>query len=389
MLKLVGQEWRPVLGSDLGINGRVAPLNAIDMKKDGDVWSGWVVGDDAEFDNIKAIILEWQGTRWRVWTGSNNIAKHLYDVRVVSAAEAWAVGQDGSESWYDAREGPGGWPRLGHSGVDTLFAVDLADPLFGWDGGAAGRMNHYQGSCHDDTVATQCWSDNHARPIKNENGQPLNLDVEDLDLLSRTSGWLVGAPQARESLVAALDGEEWRVVSVEGDPGVRLRALHMVHPGRGYAVGDDGVILAYSDPSIPTPSAPAPSPEITHTPTASDTPETSPTGTPASETPTATVDPETGTPSPTGSATGTATDEAPTPTHTRTATFTPTATATRTATAEPPNTLWLPLAVTNARSGHLERWPRLAYSVTGLTRHPAVPTLDGARRDSPIAPQPN
>ena len=34
--------------------------------------------------------------------------------------------------------------------VDRTGAVDLADPLYGWDGGESGRMNLYEGEGHAD-----------------------------------------------------------------------------------------------------------------------------------------------------------------------------------------------------------------------------------------------
>jgi photosystem II stability/assembly factor-like uncharacterized protein len=354
LLHFNGTSWRELEPQEYGVINRTAPLNAIDLIPDGaGGWTGWIVGDDADFDNTKAIILQRADGRWRLWTGSNNIAKNLYDVKVIAADEAWAVGQDGSESWYDARDGVGGWPRLGASGVDTLYAVDLADPLFGWDGGAAGRMNHYEGSCHDGTTATQCWFDNHARPVKSQGGQVLNLDVNDIDLRSRTYGWLVGAPFSRTSVVAYLDGEAWRLVTVQDDPGKALYAMHMVHDGRAYAVGDDGAILAYEDLTLPTPS-PSTTPTVTVTATAT----TDDLGT-ATATPTPSVEGGTSTPSPTGDGELTSTPtpstsvtdtpetpDTPPPSPSGTPTPTPTATPTATLPDRSPYRLFAPVVVT-------------------------------------------
>jgi hypothetical protein len=312
--------WRILDRYEFRVNGRVAPLNAIDMVQDGDgVWYGWAVGDDATFDNIKAIILRFIDGEWRVWAGSNNIAKNLYDVKVLSPEEAWAVGADGAESWYMEVDGVGGWPRLGHSGVDTLMAVDLADPLFGWDGGETGRMNRYEGACHDDTPATQCWFDNRDRPIRDKAGSKLPIDIFGIDLLSRTEGWLVAAPYVRRSVVAYLDGDLWRTVTVLDDPGQALYGLHMRNGQHGFAVGDDGVILEYSDDSVPT-ATPTPSVPPTEAATVTSTPSPSPTAPPELPSATATRTLST-TPTPTDGPTDTAT-----PTASATATDRPTAT---------------------------------------------------------------
>ncbi len=346
-----GQRWRVLDRSEFAVAGRVAPLNALDMiRGDDGEWYGWAVGDDADFDNIKAIILRYANGRWRLWSGPNNIAKHLYDVKILSPREAWAVGQDGSESWYyETAGGVGSWPRLGHSGVDTLFAVDLADPLYGWDGGVRGRMNHYSGSCHDDTLDTQCWFDNAAIPLRDVNGRLLAIDIYGVDLLSRSEGWLVGAANARTSTVAYLDGALWRCVKVTDDPGRTLRAVRMVNHRLGWAVGDAGVILRYLDESVPSATPP---PTLTTTPAASATPEATPspvilpspvaTATLPTDTPTAT---EASSPSPAATASQTMA-----PSATRTTSAASTRTAVPTSVPGWVSRLYLPFALV-PRSG--------------------------------------
>jgi len=329
------QRWRILDRNEFKVNGRVAPLNAIDMIQDDEgKWHGWAVGDDADFDNIKAIILHHYDGEWRVWTGSNNIAKHLYDVKILSPKEAWAVGEGGAESWYmEDEQGTGGWPRLAHSGPDTLYAVDLADRLEGWDGGVGGRMNHYQGGCHDETLETQCWFNNGDRPIRDQRGSKLPINIYDVDVLSRTEGWLVAEAYVRRSVVAYLDGKLWRVVDVEDDPGVTLYGLFMRDSRKGFAVGADGVILEYVDETDPTPpptptatETARPSPSATTTPTASAT-------VPSPGVPTAT-------PSPTVTASSTFT---PTPSPTALPSVTPPPTATLH--VEPPTVICLPLVM--------------------------------------------
>jgi hypothetical protein len=336
LLHYDGQRWRPLDRTELGINGRVAPLNAIDLiQDDAGAWTGWVVGDDADFDNNKAVVLHFEDGRWSLDRTTTHIAVNLNDVHAVSATEAWVVGNGGLESWYAPKpNGTPRWESLGRSGADNLYAVDLADPLYGWDGGIRGRMNYYTGQCHDDTLATQCWFNNHHIPLQMPSGQLINVDVYHIDVLSRREGWLVGAPFSRTSIVARLDAAaaRWVTVPVQDDPGKALYGLVMVGSARGFAVGAEGVILEYVDEIAPTPTAtptaPAsasatasPSPVATPSATPSPTVDSAPTATPtqppgsppASTTPSPTATPPptaTLTPYPTASSTP---DAAPTP----------------------------------------------------------------------------
>ena len=246
---------------------------------------------------VKAIIIRYTPELgWRLWTGPNNNTVNLNAVKIISPTEAWAVGSKGTETWYTERHGGGDWPRLGLSGADELFAVDLADRLFGWDGGFRGRMNHYYGQCHDGTDLTQCWFDNQAIPIENQQGNLWNFDVYGIDLLSRTEGWLVGKTNATQSLVARLNmnRKKWIRVEVGSDPGRNLHALKMRDSRFGVAVGSEGVILEYHDDTAPTatvtPVTPTPAPSPT-SPTATPT-NVAPTSAPTpTRTPTATAAP--------------------------------------------------------------------------------------------------
>ena len=278
LLHYDGRRWRELDRYEFRVNGRMGALNAIDMMQDeGGDWYGWAVGDDADFDRFKAMILRHNpdGT-WRVWIG-HNIAKNLYDVRMVSATEAWAVGQDGVESRYNEDGGAGLWPPLGRSGADTLYAVDLADQLSGWDGGFRGRLNKYRGHCHDNDSSTQCWFQNEAMPIRTASGSQWAVTVYAIDLLDRDRGWLVGASSGRVSTVAHTSGpRNWTLAGVEGDPGKDLRGLQMLGPDVGYAVGQDGVILVYRADGVPTA---VPTVAATTTATATATAEALPTAT--------------------------------------------------------------------------------------------------------------
>jgi len=274
MLHYDGSRWHELERISYGVNGRVGAFNAIDMLQDDDgEWYGWIVGDDASFDRFKAVIIGYQPDEgWKIWA-AHNIAKHLYDVSLVSPSEAWAVGQDGVESRYNEDRGEGMWPPLGRSGADTLYAVDLNDKLDGWDGGFRGRMNKYRGSCHDSDPATTCWFQNEAIPLHGPTGSLWAITIRAIELQARNQGWLVGDVNGRTSTVAYMSGaRDWSVVPVEEDPGRSLNGLYMDSPATwGVAVGDEGTIIQYRGGEAPT-TTPTTAPTMSPTSTASATP---------------------------------------------------------------------------------------------------------------------
>lgn len=255
-----GERWRLLIPGDYGIIRIPPPLNAIDMRVDdaSGEWQGWVVGNNADYDSIKAIILEYDhdGRRWSVTRATNNLVEHLRDVKILSATDAWIAGDSGTESRFQISPGDdrGQWRRLGLSGRDHLYAIDLTERDYGWDGGWRGRMNRYDGSCDDDDASTPCWFDNQAYPIRNAAGHQLTtIDVLAIDLLDLGIGWLVGLSNGRVSTVAYLSIEKWWVAPVERDPGRDLHGLFMLSESRGWAVGAEGTILQYHvDGAIPS-----------------------------------------------------------------------------------------------------------------------------------------
>lgn len=319
-----GERWRLLEPFDYGVIRVAPPLNALDMYFDAEsgAWYGWAVGNNATFSSSKAIILEYfhDDGGWRLTRATSNLVEHLRDVRILSPQLAWLVGDSGTESRYEgdgAGSGTGSqWRRLGLSGRDHLYAVDLVDRDYGWDGGWRGRMNRYDGNCDDGDPETPCWFDNKAFPVRTRSGAQLTtFDILAIDLLERGAGWLVGTRDGRASVVAHLQAsEKWQVVAVADDPGENLRGLWLTDAARGWAVGDDGTILEYADPTasvVPTrtptsdPATVIPSPSASPTATATSTPAVSVTsGVPS--TATVTLAPS-ATPTPSVSATTSAT----------------------------------------------------------------------------------
>jgi hypothetical protein len=346
-----GRAWRQLERSEFGINSCVPVLNAIDMQKDeAGAWFGWIMGNEKDCLNGGAVVIGYDGEAWK-WFRAPQLSINMHDVRILSRQEAWAVGELGSESYFDGRDGKfGDWPLQGRSGAHSLFAVDLADPTYGWDGGVIGRLNRYDGNCHDGDPDTPCWFDNQANPIKNAQGNKVTNSIYGIDMLSRTEGWLVGKEDSRISMIAhfAGDGARWDTVPVAEDPGKSLFDLFMLSERQGFAVGDEGVILEYTAAALPT----AIPPTATATPTATRT---------ATQGASATTAPSI-TPSP---------PSTPTPTVTTAATVSPTPTA-----SEPSATAPTPATGTPTRTGiPTEATP----ARTGTPRTP-TPTATGTRR---------
>ena len=279
-----GLEWTVLSNEAIGIRTLSPPLNALDFyfDEEEDAWFGWAVGDYAEGEASGGIIFEYVESdgagSWSEPRGSNNLKADLTDVKFVSTDEAWVVGEHGLESWHRGRPGDGApWGRNALSGADHLYALDLSGPLFGWDGGERGRLNRYDGNCHDDEPGTACWFDNMGFPIVASNGvsgvRPYTLDIL---LLTRGAGWLVGSPAGSMSTVAFLrPDEKWQMVDVVADPGTTLRAMARGSGGQLWAVGDEGVILEFvpepTDAVPTTPPTESPTSEPSVTPTAGST----------------------------------------------------------------------------------------------------------------------
>lgn len=363
MVHFDGDRWRLLSPGDYGIIRIAPPLNAIDMYFDAEseTWYGWAVGNDADYDSLKAIILEYSHAerRWSVTRATNNLVEHLRAVKILSPTDAWIAGDSGTESRFQIAPGDerGQWRRLGLSGRDHLYALDLTERDFGWDGGWRGRMNRYDGNCDDGDDATPCWFDNQAYPIRNAAGNSLTtIDVLAIDLLGLGVGWLVGLADGRTSTVAHLSLEKWYVVPVERDPGRDLHGLFMLSEDLGWAVGQEGTILEYrasgASPSATPTDEPTEFPTSTATPTSAPTQTATPTEVPSpgpSSTPPVPGDTPEPTPDPSPSATAPAASATPTFEDEPTATPSqaPTETATEpvpSATRRPPDSIYLPFS---------------------------------------------
>lgn len=309
-------QWETATKEDLGTNS-LSPLNSIHLVNESEKITGWAVGETPANRN-QAEILRFMAGNWSVYMGTNN-NDTLYDVFTLSQDKAWAVGERGRETRYIGE--PRGWPA-GHQGPPLpRLALSMTDPLYGWSVGSQGRMFEYIGGCENPDL--NCWWENHFQATIGLDGNPVTNNINDVQLLLRNMGWLVGnkLPEQRgnKSLVAFFDGEEqpgryfWYQVEIENDPQRDLQGIFMSSPYFGFAVGAEGTILKFEVEPPPTATAtetaentPAPS----ETPTQESTPTNEPSATAPptnTNTPTATdtpvpTDTETGTPPPTASA---------------------------------------------------------------------------------------
>ncbi len=159
----------------------------------------------------------------------------LYSLDMLSAGDGWAVGQAGAVSRYSN----GSWgevtllSKLTHLATGTqitpvdLYAVDTISATEAWAAGTKASLFHYSGGdWHEETVT----------------GTVATADrtLYDLQMLSAADGWAVGDGGA----ILRFDGTQWDTVA--GPNNRTLRSLNMVSAQEGWAVGDQGTILHYT-----------------------------------------------------------------------------------------------------------------------------------------------
>lgn len=186
-------------------------LRAIAMT--GDV--GWVVG-------VTGKIRRFDGASWGepVFPAGAN----LHDVAINSTDDAWAVGDQGTILHFTGGDASN-WSQVaaGLTG-EALRSISLPTAGTGWIGGNQGGLFNYNGgSWVNQSLAVQ----------------PEILTVENLnslDALAANDVWAVGGDINHTSLILHSDGTAWTIDHT--NPVTQsLRAINMVSPGKGWAVG--------------------------------------------------------------------------------------------------------------------------------------------------------
>jgi hypothetical protein len=254
---------------------------------------GWAVGAALSV-NFPPAILRWDGTAWTSITPSGvALNQTLYAVDILSASEAWAVGNgtktpatmlkwDGS-IWTSV---PSGTPVNA-----TLFGIDMLSPTDGWavgcdqsfapiivrwnglawsqvtpPAGAAGLYDVFMLSSTDGWAVGNWTSSGQATIIHWDGMQWRSVPGPDVGgygflhsvhMISPTDGWAVGYYNIKSSVLSEIvhwDGMTWNIVATLALPptmAVPLRSVFMVDALDGWVVSDQGLILHYGPESVP------------------------------------------------------------------------------------------------------------------------------------------
>ena len=273
-------------------------LTDVDMVMGDDGVEGWAISKPSA-DGDGGYVLHLVGGQWEMQTSLNG--KILWTIDMVDATEGWIVSEDARRGinffyWYHG----GRWADRSSWG-GPMYGVSMADPLYGLTVGELDHADEYYGECHEVPPVAGCGWKQH--PGIRVDGAQLQVDYQDVQLLSRHDGWLVGTHRTSGSTVvhyerltqevsqATRSAINWLLMPIKDDPRKDLFGLYMqAGPDGwavdGWAVGEDGAILHYEGPAQPATATPTPTATATPTGTATAT---------ASPTPTATMSP---TPSP-------------------------------------------------------------------------------------------
>ncbi len=183
---------------------------------------GWAVGD-------KGRIMHYQAGQWQeVASPTRN---YLTGIAMTSPEEGWAVGLESTVLHYNK----GVWEVVSESVKPLIRGVDI-DWVNGegWIVGG-GSIYHYQ---------NDAWQ-RVASPIDDPK---LDIGLYAIDMVSPTEGWAVGGGTA--DIILHYRQGEWQPVPspVKLEPYIRqyLYDVAMVNEQDGWAVGDKGVMLHYT-----------------------------------------------------------------------------------------------------------------------------------------------
>lgn len=238
--------WNSTASPNVWTGAGAAPpqeIRGVDMLSYAD---GWAVGKQAA-----AIyqIFRWNGGAWALaCTGCPAGGKDLEAVSAVTHNAAWTIGKvdagilhwDGVSWHHNDRHG---WPAA-TTLVEDLKSIEMISCSEGWAVGKAGTIYHYR-----DTGATPCVANPGAGASFWHRGDshstaPNAADLEDLSMLSATSGWAVGNAAGG---ILHWNGATWHNNDAHGRATTAqdLRSIHMVSSVQGWAVGKVGIIYHY------------------------------------------------------------------------------------------------------------------------------------------------
>jgi hypothetical protein len=230
-----------VLGTD-----NVWAVGSSIIRFDGRNWRA--IDPQPHSQNLKGLDVSMEGYGWAVgvetaipyrggaWQEPIDLEDGLFfeDVAVVSATDAWSVGNDRASSqelsgiiWhYDGQA----WAEADIPDVQPLQSVWMASAVDGWAVGRRGTLLRFDGS---DWGAHASPTDDHLYAIHARS-------TEDIWVAGGTAS---GQPTGSRQVILHFDGSEWQVAF--SARGAALRSI-WVGDQQGWAVGEYGVALHYN-----------------------------------------------------------------------------------------------------------------------------------------------
>ncbi len=212
---------------------------------------GWIVGDSG-------IILGYCNGVWEQFIGVESIPTALYDVQALDHDLAIAVGDDGTilQFLYDQVADDWVWTKSPIPvGNQRLLGVSMVwdettEKYWGWAVGTAnssGKGVLIQGIL---TPAEKNGQNSYDYTWTNQTSlySLPNVDYyHDVVMLSKNNGWAVGGDDGVYGTIIHWNGSQWSVYQQLGTK--IFRAIHMLSPTDGWAVGVGGIIYHYNGSS--------------------------------------------------------------------------------------------------------------------------------------------
>jgi hypothetical protein len=175
-------------GGRIGCQGRCWSVNEV-LRWDGQAWTIAVTYEDSEFGSGTGRV--WQLTSMAMtsstdgWTAGTGVFLHwdghawtrlsvpitAVDVDMLSAADGWVVGPDGTTARWDGSV----WTVVPSPTLMSLHSIAMLSPTDGWAVGSVGTILHWDGGT---------WS---------RVPSLTNAGLGEIAMVSATDGWIVGA----------------------------------------------------------------------------------------------------------------------------------------------------------------------------------------------------
>jgi Putative zinc-finger len=233
-----GSRWSVVPGPASGAGSSLASVTVISAN------DAWAVGD--------GLTEHWNGTRWSIVPSPHpELGSTLASVTAISANDVWAVGeftngtwvQTLTEHWNGSRWSIVPSPNPGTSrnelwGVTALSASDI------WAVG--GFSNSTQGQDVDKSL-TLHWNGSQWSIVSSPSPNTIGNDLTSVTARSANDVWAVGTPY--NILIEHWDGSRWSVIRRNATYGPTLATVALVpHSNTVVAVGV-GSLLYFKDPA--------------------------------------------------------------------------------------------------------------------------------------------